>query len=1129
MKRVLLVICAALVVFAGILLVIPSFVDWSKYRSQIVSQLGDATGHHYTIDGDLSLALVPYPHVVVEGLSVASAEGVAPLASIERVDVSVAMMPLFKGKVDVTSIALVKPDIKLSIKSDGTPSWMTATLQEKMAHKVDAESSGQMAESVALNDIRIKDGAFSFSDARTDKSYVLKDIDLNIHGDTLRGPFNADGSFEYNGEFVKVDFNSGKIGSDADSMAVQADIKIPSSSTSVQWSGVVAIKGAPEIQGEIDVATGNVGALMALAGAQAPAGFDKKFSLRGILTASQQEAALRNMKIGYADVSGTGSVSVEDLAEDKTMTLAADLALDGPVDVLSFMPSAPVGKKKKKEKRLMPETVTLPRAMTVKVVLSGPGASFGALSVSDLQVKVDFKGRTLSYEASGKMPGGARGNESGTLTFASMSQSAQTGAVTLSDPVLAYKFDFKAEKIEESLKAFVVNSPVKGKLSAKGAGKVTPQSISMDKGLVHLGLVPVNVTGSYALGARDKVTVSVAARQMDLDKYMPPADSSKKSSVEDSFAKLALPFDLDLSWALDQAQLKERQYDRLAGHANLTGKQLKLSDVELKDAGGSSAKIAGKVDDITALKGIDVSIQAVSPDVPALISEITKKPSSLPQGVKGGEVIAVFKGHAEKLSFTANLKAVNGTMDVNGALANVLKVPTVSDLTLRLKHPNYVELARLFAPDFKSGVAIKKTLDVFASVKQDAGVYTLSELQADIGPARITGAVTADMTGAKPSLFANIQAGDLPLDSLLGHSVRHKGTVRAQPVRRKNSSKWPTKPLNNEWMHKFNLKLNGTAQSFSYGPWVLDNAAIDVSLQDGALDVTSIDGAMYGGQVVLSGNATSPALTSPLAVDGTVKLENVSLESFVQSFSGSKLIRAKGNISTDVAFTTAGANPAALIGGLNGKGGAQGSDFVFEGFDLARLSRTLAQPPGSIKDGFASILDTSMSGGSTKFDLLSSAFTMTKGVINFQELALTGPDASVNSLGYVNLPLWTIDMESTIQLVEPQDAPPLKAVFKGPLDRPGQTFAKSAMDSYVRKLIGTQVQDAIIKELDKDGALQGILGGLTGQPAPTPKPTEPVQQQVAPEQQNTPAPRQQRDITPEDVFRGVLQGVLGGQ
>src|SRR6185503_2739601 len=121
--------------------------------------------------------------------------------------------------------------------------------------------------------------------------------------------------------------------------------------------------------------------------------------------------------------------------------------------------------------------------------------------------------------------------------------------------------------------------------------------------------------------------------------------------------------------------------------------------------------------------------------------------------------------------------------------------------------------------------------------------------------------------------------------------------------------------------------------------------------------------------------------------------------------------RARGNMSMDTQVATTGDSPAELIFDLHGQGKASGENFVFEGFDLARLSRTLAQPSSSMKENFTGLLNNAMAGGTTSFDKLAADFVISQGVITFSELALTGKQANVTSTGNINLPLWTIDMD----------------------------------------------------------------------------------------------------------------------
>lgn len=1156
MKRVLLVIVAAVVVFFGILMALPGFIDWNKHRQDMVTKLAEATGHYYAIDGSVDLAILPFPHVVIEKVSIAPNQGAEPLIAMERAEVSVALMPLLSGKVNVSSVALVKPDIRIGVAADGTPSWMTPVLKEKMGKKDGQDAGGaSMADAVAINDIRIKDGSFSFADGKSGKIYALKDIDLSMHADTLKGPFSADGSFEYNGQLVQAEIKSGRMEKGNDSVAVQAEIKVPAAGARIGYSGVVALKDGVEVQGETSIVAQNPGALAQLSGGQAATAFSKPLDIKGILTASPAEAALRDMTFSYAGVGGKGAVALGGL-KDTMLDINAALEMTGSVNLDQIFSASD---KKQSGKGFLPESLTLPRALAAKFSFSAPSATYKGVSYDKISTSGSLSGSKGEAVFSAGTPGNGSVKSSVSIAWAGMSRSEKTGAVTLSDPAMSYEFDMKAAEPEKMLQAFVppdsfknIVPLVRDGLALRAKGEVKPDRINFSEAYLKLAQSAFDLNGSFAPGAGGKrpyLKVGVAADAVDIDALTArlsgskPQASAQPQPVKAMVEKIALPFDLDMNAALKNVRLKGREYAAINAIVRLDSKKLEIKTLDLEDKGGNSLLASGTVGELKALRDIDLSVQGKTADAKGLMQGFGVKTDSLPQSIKAAEIVSEFKGHADNLAFTVNLRAANGALDTSGRLANVLAAPVISDLTLRLRHPNYVELARMFKPDFSSGVDIKKSLDVFANVKQEGKVYTLSAVQAQIGPAAVTGDVKIDMAGAKPLITAKAQAGDVPLDKILGHDASHKGAQRVTPQKGgAQDVRWSRNAIDTQWMNKFNLDLTGSAQSFSYGPWNFSNAVLDVNLKDGVLAISKISGGMHGGQVNLTGKASSGANPrDPVSAEGHVTMQNVSLESFVSAFSGSRIVKAKGVISMETDVKSTGLSPAALIFDLNGGGKASGSDLVFEGFDLARLSRTLAQPSSSMTENFTALLDTSMSGGSTRFDTLDSTFTITEGVVNFNKLALVGPDATVNSLGSVNLPLWTIDMESAIQLVEPKDSPPLKAVFKGPLDNPGQTFAKSAMDNYFRSLIGNKVQDAIINKLqDKGGGdtgqvLQGIIGGLTGQPVqqkqpePAPETQQPAAgQEAAPQPAQQQQPQQKKEVTPEDVFQGVLEGVLGG-
>ncbi len=209
---------------------------------------------------------------------------------------------------------------------------------------------------------------------------------------------------------------------------------------------------------------------------------------------------------------------------------------------------------------------------------------------------------------------------------------------------------------------------------------------------------------------------------------------------------------------------------------------------------------------------------------------------------------------------------------------------------------------------------------------------------------------------------------------------------------------------------------------------------------------------------------------------------------------------------------TEGGSPASLIAGLSGKGKADGKNLVFEGFDLAGLSRTLAAPSSSVLGNITSALNSTMQGGTTSFDTIDSTFTIAQGIVTINPLNLTGKDANVASPGTINLPQWKIDMEATITLATPKDAPPLKVQFKGPLDQPGKAFGQSVLNSYLKSNVQTQLTACCRRTAFAGPAF----------PAAAARRRSPRRAQISPAA--APAQNSKTKVLFNNVLKGVMQG-----
>src|ERR1044071_1364943 len=125
MKKFGMILGGIVVLLIVAALVAPFFIDLNNYKALIAEKAKAATGRDLTIDGDISLSILPTPSVSIAGLKFGNAPGgKAPnMAELEAMKVKVALMPLLSGRVKIESVILKNPTIILEKLADGKGNW----------------------------------------------------------------------------------------------------------------------------------------------------------------------------------------------------------------------------------------------------------------------------------------------------------------------------------------------------------------------------------------------------------------------------------------------------------------------------------------------------------------------------------------------------------------------------------------------------------------------------------------------------------------------------------------------------------------------------------------------------------------------------------------------------------------------------------------------------------------------------------------------------------------------------------------------------------------------------------------------------------------------------------------------
>lgn len=1190
MTRILIVSVLVFVLVLGGLLIGPSFVDWNRYKLQIVEKVAAATGYQVEISGDLSLAVLPAPQVRIDGVSVAAPRPGTDqtLLSMKRAEVRVALLPLLEKRFVVERIRFIEPDVRLEILKDGRGSWMTDKLSgaAQIGAAADDVSGGDVSsgagkvaqgalQSVALDRLDIRDGRFSFMDQRNGQGQVVEDVDLILRAESLMGPYAASGSARYRGGDASFEVQSGAVNRADGSVPIRIVYSGAGGDVTLSFDGVAAFggevgAGSFEAQGQAVVKAHSTADLIALAGGQAGASGGKALAVEGLLTAGAERFTWSDMTVRYGDVSGSGKIAVSNLKARDPLKVSAQMDLDGVIDPMDFAVSAgggagkggsASGEKKdaagpeNKSGGFLPESVTLPFPVEGALSLNAGGIKVAGQVVRGVFLEVSKDGRTVSFKAKAlEIPGKGAGEGQMKLQFASVSASQKTGAVTYADPSTDFAVTGHVDQLPELLRLLAPDVPVAdlwktARFDLKGG--VEADAVRLDSGsTVKLDNGVFGVFGQYRPGVsngRDFAAVDIAADMIDVDAVLARMDGKKPKAQKNSSSAgssgggtdmkkavqplqdFRLPLDVVFDLSAQKARFQSKDWSGVRIKGESRGTALKLDVISVQDVAGAALRLSGGVSDLSSLSGVDLDFYGKAADVPAAVQAFGVDVSKMPKGLGAGEASVNAKGDMQSLRFTADVGAMRGSLKASGVLSDALGKVGFGDLDVAVKHPNFAQAMRIVSPGFKGGAALEKPLTFSARAVRKGDVYTLSGMQAQVGPAAVNGDLTVDTGGARPAVRGTVQAGSLPLDAFTGgggtSSSGGSGGSSSKPSSGSGASggRWSSKPFDTGWMHSVDLDLNMTAKAVTYKGWNFVEPAAKVMLADGVLQVQGMKAGLFGGQASLDSSVRGVSGSDDaLSVQVQSAMENVAVEPLVKALSGSSRLQGRGTVSLDMDVSGSGGSPAALVSALGGKASLDGKDIVLTGFDLARLARSLSEEE-KIGNSVENLLGASLSGGQTQFDTVRGAYDITNGIVRISSMSMDGPAAVIATTGQADLPRWTIDIVNEITLKQADDVPPFKVSIKGPLDNPANTFGRGILEDYLQR----KIQRKIGKELQ--GVVGGELGGTLEKLGILPQQKVPAQEQPAQQEELQPQqeePQRLEDMTPEDAIRGVLDGLL---
>ena len=614
--RWLIAACLVLALLFGAVWVVPSLLDWNRYRDDIAALAARGIGRPVQIAGDVRLSLLPQPVLTAARLTVAdTGDGVTLTARELRLRVS--LSALLGGRVDARELVLRGADLRLpwppapGALSQRPPAWLSG-LQARV-------ETG-----------RLQVGGIAFTDIEAN---LATDSDTGSLSATGRGKFDAQ-AWRFTGRLSQP----GRDGSAALDASLDGDG--PLRDTGGAFSGQLGADGA--LSGRATGRGPNLSLLL-----PAPA---LPWRGEGRLTAAGGLAIADELQIDLAGVPARGAVALRVAPEARLDVAITSNRLDldawWPVLLRGAAPSMPTG-----------------------VDLSAEAASFAGGQLRRVRAGLDLgpEGAVLR-EASAELPGEA----ALTLTGTASRQGGFSGQARIGAPDLRTTLHW----LEPSVPGLAAMMPAEALRTADLSAAVTAENGLVSLADLHGMLDGSAVSGvaSVRPGTRPAVTGRLVLNRLVLDPWLPDPDPDRLRALAHRFDA----FDADLRIEARQATWRGLPVVSAVLDAQAEGGRLMVRRLEATVRGVRVA-LSGSLGEAGRLSDgkLDIStddaapIAALVPPSWRMLAPLLRGPATLNvQGAGGPEALALrIQAAASDLRLDARPVLNLGAGKLEGSLA----------------------------------------------------------------------------------------------------------------------------------------------------------------------------------------------------------------------------------------------------------------------------------------------------------------------------------------------------------------------------------------------------------------------------------------------------------------------------
>lgn len=1170
MRKFTGVLFGLIVLAAAAMLVGPSFINWNNYKNEVTQRVKEVTGRDLTINGNIRVAVLPAPALVVSDVSLANSDGATArhMVTLKSAEIRLALAPLLAGQVKVETLKLIEPVIYLERLSDGSANWEFkamngATSRDQNPTTSGGAIAGQSAPpAIAFDNLSIENATLIYMDAISSVAERIEKLSARIAAASLQGPMETVGTGTVRGVPLTFNLSVGEIihqrtvPFNLRAGAVAGKVKGQVGGMLVNLTEMPKFKGNVKVEGE-DLAA----ALSSLSGTVVPSMLAQSFYVGGDVSATAAEVQMGNVDIGLGETRASGDLRLD--MGDKPRVNARLEVRKVDLDALVAPKSAPTLTDARRAKDIVtpkmelpsakaPFRLTLPKGLEASAIVSIDAIAFRNDVIRDALLNAKLVDGLLTVnQFSAQFPGGSD-------LAASINLHSPNGI-----PAFSANIDSTVNDVRGVLRWLDVDVPSVPadrlrKMSVRAQMTGTPEQVQIDS--VDLRFDSSRLTGGITLALRKRLGVgaNLTLDRLNLDSYIgarkakviraPTGVVAKtaeavtpenKSGSVGLFSALAALTRVDANL---KAHVKSLVYEAnpirdLIVDATVYNGAADIRRLSVGKYGGASASLKGKLENLVGVPSVeDLSFELKIADTGRFARIVGAELS--PPLKDLGSVNAKGRINGNLLRPHVDVKAglAGGTVSIKGRVS-VIPTADMVDAYISLRHEDLVRLLGKFGSSYRPTGRVG-SIKFDADVKASEKTVSMRNLRAAIGELSVHGQADIALGGSKPGIKAAIGMDELIIDPFLpspSQRSRRASSRLSKDTKRRSSSGSDAagRQFSNDRIDLSDLNLMDAdvqfkAPSVAYDGVLIENLDFSASLKDGVLTVPKLSGQIFDGSL----HATLEAATGPhnrLALKGGVN--GVNMAKSLRAMTGEA--SANGRMKIDLDFASTGQSMRELMGSLGGTATVALTDV-----DVKKAAK------GTTMSGLLSLLTAlnklSRSNNNDRAQMTGS-FRISDGIAHSKDVKITSAFADGAAVGDINLPAWTIDMQGQLQLGQSLITQLLRAKIReansavpfaitGALDAPDVKVDTSALFGADVPIPGA---DFIWKNAPKGvgDILRDVLGGGTSsmrpksRPLPTPPPIISGGQNP-PSDVSSPKPSQQREapmVNPEEIFKQLFK------